>query len=256
VVVHQDAEGRFSLNDFHRAAGGEARHQPSNFLRSEAATALVEELTRSSDSMNAPVASIRGGPGQGTYVCRELVYAYASWVSAAFHLKVLRVFDAYAQGRLVPAAVPAAPAFPVPTSFPEALRLAADMAERVEAQAKQLAAQAPAVEFVERYNTVTNTISLRDAAAHLRIPPKKLNDTLLSDGILFRRQGDRRMQPHAEYIQRGFFEFPLNPVATPTPEGEVLKDRPQTRVTPKGVLWLGSRYAHLSAPAPEHPAGQ
>lgn len=29
IEIHKDQDGRFSLNDFHRAAGGEARHKPS-----------------------------------------------------------------------------------------------------------------------------------------------------------------------------------------------------------------------------------
>ena len=32
VTIKQDAEGRFCLNDLHKAAGGEKRHQPSDFL--------------------------------------------------------------------------------------------------------------------------------------------------------------------------------------------------------------------------------
>lgn len=90
--------GRFSLNDFHRAAGGEAKHQPSNWLRLESTQALIAEISNSSELRNIDPVVYR--QRVGTFACKELVYAYAMWISAAFQLKVIRAFDALATGNL------------------------------------------------------------------------------------------------------------------------------------------------------------
>lgn len=95
IAVKTDAEGRYCLNDFHKAAGGEAKHTPGRFTITEGCTALVEQLIL--ESGLAPLASQRGGSTPGTYVCKELVYAYAMWVSPKFHLHVIRTYDQVAQ---------------------------------------------------------------------------------------------------------------------------------------------------------------
>lgn len=87
--IRQDAQGRFCLNDLHRAAGGLAKHKPSEWLRNRQTQELAQEISRAGIPA---LVSINGGTRQGTYACRELVIAYAAWISPAFHVKVLQVF--------------------------------------------------------------------------------------------------------------------------------------------------------------------
>ncbi len=107
ITVRQH-DGLFSLNDLHRAAGGEPRQQPALFLRMAWTKELIEEI-QSTNSQTA-VKSVNGGAMRGTYACRELVISYAAWISAAFHLRVIRVFlDASAPpAPAAPAALPGA----------------------------------------------------------------------------------------------------------------------------------------------------
>lgn len=97
TTIHRDADGRFSLNDLHRASGGDPAYLPFEFLRSAQTKALVAELLNTENFRNLePIKTVRGRAG-GTYVCKELVYAYAMWISPAFHLQVIRTFDSIVQ---------------------------------------------------------------------------------------------------------------------------------------------------------------
>lgn len=90
IEIKLDTEGRYCLNDLHKAAGGEPKHTPGRFTCTDTFMELCEELSRNQDE--SPISS-KAGRGGGTFVCRELVYAYAMWISPAFHLKVIRAFD-------------------------------------------------------------------------------------------------------------------------------------------------------------------
>ena len=88
VTIKQDADGRFCLNDLHKAAGGEnPMHQPAHFLALDSTKGLVGALlnSRNSESIN-PVKTKTGRNG-GTFVGKEIVYAYANWISAPFYLQ-------------------------------------------------------------------------------------------------------------------------------------------------------------------------
>lgn len=94
VVVRQDSKGRYNLNDFHRAAGEENRHRPSLWADNQQAKDLAAEIAQETGKAGIPALVLqRGGKAPGTYACKELVYAYAMWISPAFHLKVIRTFD-------------------------------------------------------------------------------------------------------------------------------------------------------------------
>ena len=101
--IRQDSEGRFCLNDLHRAAGGHSKDRPSKWLDAETTRNLIKELDaeKPASEKNQALRIVKGGNGpQGTYACRELVYAYAMWISAKFHLAVIRAFDAMQMQRL------------------------------------------------------------------------------------------------------------------------------------------------------------
>lgn len=95
-------DGLYSLNDLHVASGSDKKHQPSNFLRVEQTQALINEINRSSNMRNALKVK-RGGDFQGTFACKELVYAYAMWISPAFMLQVIRAYDALVTPKQLPA---------------------------------------------------------------------------------------------------------------------------------------------------------
>lgn len=106
VSIRQDANGRFCINDLHRAAGGLDRHKPANWLRLDSTQDLVNAIEQSPDRDGqyeigiAQNRAIFTKQGLGTYICKDLVYDYAAWISAEFRLQVYRAYDALMTGKI------------------------------------------------------------------------------------------------------------------------------------------------------------
>jgi hypothetical protein len=115
--IRRDPTGRYCLNDLHQASGGAKRHQPANWLRLDQTAELIAEIENTEKSAGglltseeAPLSTVNDGFGNGTYAVKELVYAYAMWISAKFHLHVIRAYDALVTGAAsTPQPIPAPP---------------------------------------------------------------------------------------------------------------------------------------------------
>ncbi|EPZ01035.1 TPA: KilA-N domain-containing protein [Mannheimia haemolytica] len=93
----RQSENLFSLNDLHRAGGGESKHQPAFFVRLDTTQDLISEIQKEDPNFQ-PLKSINGGANRGTYACMEIALAYASWIDPKFHLVVLRAYMAMKAG--------------------------------------------------------------------------------------------------------------------------------------------------------------
>jgi hypothetical protein len=124
--IRQDDAGRYCLNDLHKASGGEQRHRPKYFIGNKQTKALIAELPMEHSKVDGTPITFRGGipplgiagipaisaaaiggippvsmtQKLGTFVVKELVYAYAMWISPAFTLKVIRAYDALVSGEI------------------------------------------------------------------------------------------------------------------------------------------------------------
>mgnify|MGYP003451140175 FL=1 len=124
----------------------------------------------------------------------------------------------------------AQPQFQIPQNFAEALRLAADQQETIQAQAAQIEAQKPAVLFVERYVHSTGNMGFRQVAKLLRIKENDFRAFLQDNSIMYRLGGE--WVAYAQHIAAGRF---VTKTVTNQQNGHAYNG---ALFTPKGVQWI------------------
>lgn len=128
---------------------------------------------------------------------------------------------------------------PVPQSLPDALRLAADLAEQKQKLTAELAAAAPKVEFVDRYCTASGSMSFRQVAKLLGAKEPEFRLFLIDNNIMYRLAGT--LTPHHQHIDLGRFEVKIGTSSTTNHAFS------QARFTAKGIKWIGGLWAeHLA----------
>lgn len=126
----------------------------------------------------------------------------------------------------------------IPQSLPEALRLAADLAEQKAVLENKLAIAAPKAEFVDHYVEASGLIGFREAAKLLKVKESDFRLFLLDNGIMYRLAG--KMTPYAQHLDAGRFTVKTGEAGN----GHAFT---QVKFTPKGIQWIagllaGERY--------------
>lgn len=123
----------------------------------------------------------------------------------------------------------------LPTTFAQALRLAADQAELLEKQGKQLEHAKPAVEFVERYTMASSgSKGFREVCKLLKVKEPEFRDWLIESRIMYRLDGV--LTPFAVHHTAGRFEVKAGEANSHAYN--------HAKFTPKGVAWVANLWSN------------
>lgn len=127
--------------------------------------------------------------------------------------------------------------FLIPQSLPDALRLAADLADQKAQAEAALAIAAPKASALDRIATADGSLCLTDAAKELQVRPKDLIAWLSCNQWIYKRAGSTNWIGYQDRIQSGLLEHKANIIIDAEGRERV---RDQVRVTGKGVARLAT----------------
>lgn len=133
--------------------------------------------------------------------------------------------------------------FSIPQSYSEALRLAADNADRAAKAEAALIEVQPKLEALDRLETSEGSVGPRLAAKMLDMPEKKFTAWLQQNRWAFRQNGIGPLQAYVDKRDRGYLEHRPHTFRDQV-SGE---DRtvPQMMITPKGLKRLAELLAKV-----------
>lgn len=129
----------------------------------------------------------------------------------------------------------------IPQSLPEALRLAADLAERNTRLQLVVTEQAPKVDVFHRIADAAGTLCLTDAAKHLGIQRKRLIRWLQENRWIYQRTGSARWLAYQPRLTSGVLVHRIKTLGADDHGDERVAT--QVRITTKGLIVLAKRVA-------------
>lgn len=129
----------------------------------------------------------------------------------------------------------------LPQSLPEALRLAADLAEQGANLRLVIAEQAPKVQALELLADASGTMCMTDAAKHLHVQPKALIEYLRANRWIYRREGSAHWLAYQPRLASGLLDHKVTVIGTDELGDSRMAS--QVRVTSKGLALLAQKIA-------------
>ena len=214
VTIRTDLEGRYCLNDLHKASGGENKLRPSLWLENKQTIELIGECSI------AGIPAIQSKQQLGTFVTKELVYAYAMWISPAFHLKVIRAYDTMQLDSMR--------FFNDPQAMRGALLIYTEKVIDLEAKIDE---DAPKVRGFDRIAEADGNMNITAGAKVLQLKRKDLIHMLDCDKWVYRRGGGGSLLGYQSKVQQGLLTHKVR-------VGNDGKSHMQVMLTPKGLTKL------------------
>ncbi|MCM2365809.1 phage antirepressor KilAC domain-containing protein [Proteus terrae] len=123
----------------------------------------------------------------------------------------------------------------IPQTLPEALRLAADLAEEKQKLESELAIATPKVQFVDNYVLSTGSMTFRQVCKLLQVKETDFRCFLIDKKIMYRL--NNTFTPYQTHVDLGRFEIKTGTNQTNNHAFA------QPRFTAKGVKWIAGLWA-------------
>lgn len=182
--------------------------------------------------------------GVGTWMHEDVALEFARWLSPAFAIWCNdRIKELLLNGQVSLFQQ----AIAVPQTYSEALRLAADQAERIEQQKRLIEEQKPRVLFSQAVETSKQSILIGELAKLICQNGYEIGQNRLfkwmRDNDYLCKSGERYNQPTQRAIELGVFEIKKTNITKPS--GEVMIQS-TTKVTGRGQIFFVNKFLYNS----------
>lgn len=231
-TVRQDEEGRYCLNDLHKAAGNLGHQRPSKWLATAQANDLVSRL-EAQNRATKPV-NIRKGQGvSGTYVTKELVYSYTMWISTDFHLEVIQAYDRLATNGVAVHQNAARYLLDNPTPYLDTIiQQAHSLADNYKQLIQKVELDAPKIEYHDAVAGSSDLHTVGETAKKFGIGRNTLYNFLRDKKVLMTEPHNL---PYQRHINSGHFKVVGKVCVT----ANSIHRTNVTMVTGKGEIYIG-----------------